>query len=158
MRHEVQIDAPASDAWHVLGVGFGTICEWSASLAASELHGDLGVGASRSCQGTGFGPFPAGVVTEELTHFDAATMTFTYEAREGLPPFVRHAGNAWSIHADGPERCVVRFEATVELAWWAWPAGWLLPRMIRADLGKMTEEMKHRIEHGTPHPRAAAAK
>ncbi len=156
MRHEVHIDAPASDAWLVLGRGFGNICEWSATLASSELVGELGVGASRRCQGTGFGPFAPGLVTEELTAFDPEAMTFTYVARDGLPSFLHHAENAWSIHANGPARCRVAFQATVRAAWWAFPIIWILPLLLRADLAKMSEEMKHRIETGVPHPRAAA--
>lgn len=157
MRHEVHIDAPASEAWLVLGRGFGNICEWSGTLASSELVGELGVGASRRCQGTGFGPFPASVITEELTLFDPEAMTFSYVARTGLPGFLRHAENAWRVHADGPHRCRVTFRATVLSAWWAWPITWILPLLVRADLAKMSEEMKHRIETGVPHPRVASA-
>jgi hypothetical protein len=157
LKHEVHIAAPASEAWHVLGLGFGTICEWSATLASSELVGELGVGAARRCQGTGFGPFAPSLVTEELTSFDPQGMRFRYVARTGLPGFLRHAENAWSIHPVGSERCRVEFHATVRPAWWAWPIMWALPRLLRADIAKMSEEMKHRIERGTPHPRTLAA-
>lgn len=157
MKHEVQIDAPASAAWEVLGAGFGSICEWSATLADSAMEGELGIGGTRRCTGTGFGPFPPGEVTEELTEFDPEAMRFRYVARTGLPAFVRHAENAWTIDAEGEDRCVVRFHATVHPAWWALPLAWLLPSLLRADLARMSEEMKFRIERGIPHARATAS-
>lgn len=153
---DIEIDASADEAWQVLGEQFGDIAEWSATLATSHLVGDLGVGATRSCEGTGFGPFPPGVVTEKLTLFDRQARALTYEANTGLPPFVLTAMNRWTIESLGPERCRVHSHATVQLAWWARPLGFLMPWMMRGDMDRFSEEMRHRIERGVAHPRAAA--
>ena len=157
MKHSVEIAASADDAWHVLGVGFGQICEWSTSLSDSTMVGDLQQGGVRQCKSAGFWPFPPSVVTEELTHFDHEEMAFAYVAKTGLPPFVTRATNAWKVEPDGPGHCKVSFHAVIELAWWAAPLGWLMPMFIRSDLAQMTEEMKYRIETGKPHPRVLAA-
>ncbi len=155
--HEVPVHAPAADAWQVLGVGFGHICEWAGSLSHSELEGDLGVGATRSCTGAGFGPIPPSLVVEELVHYDPDAMEFSYVARGGLPWFMVDAHNAWSVHARGDDRCVVRFSATFHMVWWLRFLEPLLVRMMAKDLAKMDEEMVYRIEHGVPHPRVLAA-
>jgi len=39
MHHGIRIQASAERAWHVLGVGFGNICAWSATLSASHHLG-----------------------------------------------------------------------------------------------------------------------
>ncbi|MBX2800856.1 MAG: SRPBCC family protein, partial [Myxococcales bacterium] len=70
MRRTIEMEASADQAWQVLGERFGDIAQWSSTLATSSLQGTLGVGATRVCQGTGFGPFPPGEVTEELVEFD----------------------------------------------------------------------------------------
>ncbi len=155
---ELDVNASASRAWQVLGEEFGDVAGWSATLASSSLNGTLEVGAVRTCMGTGFGPFPPGAVTEELTHFDREKRAFTYVGRDGIPSFVRHAENAWSVVDTGGNTCQVRSEATLEVAWWLRPVAFLMPWMMRSDMRKFTEELRHMIEHGTPHPRATDAK
>ncbi len=157
LEHEIFVDAPADDAWQVLGQQFGAIAQWSATLRASSLVGPLGVGAVRTCEGVGFGPFPPGETTEALTRFDPEQRALSYEATSGLPWFVSSARNAWRVEALGPRRCCVRSRATIALAWWLRPLSWLLPWLLARDLARFSEELRHRIEHGEPHPRKVAA-
>lgn len=156
LRHDVVLEAPASVAWQVLGEAFGDVADWSTTLASSHLIGALDVGAARVCENRGFGPFPASQITETLTRFDRQTMSFAYDATEGLPAFVRKAENRWTIEPVGPHQCRVRIHATVTLAWWARPFGFLLPSLMRRDLDRFLEELRHQVEHGVPHPRKQA--
>lgn len=47
---EVKINAPADEAWKVLGEGFGAISDWTSSLKASSLDGGLKAGGVRTCE------------------------------------------------------------------------------------------------------------
>jgi hypothetical protein len=67
----------------VLGTRFGRIDEWAAPVSASKMDGEACLGAVRTCQFTGFGPFNPGIVKEQLTEFDPETMHLTYVAIGG---------------------------------------------------------------------------
>lgn len=157
MRHEIVLETSAAAAWQLLGEEFADIATWSASLAASSIVGDLGVGGGRVCEGLGFGPFPPSRITETLTQFDREEMALTYVATEGLPPFVRRAENRWTVEALAPHRCRVHMHATVSLVWWARPVGFLLPNLLARDVGRFVDELRHRAEEGVPHPRNRAS-
>lgn len=153
LRIEVEVEAPAAEAWRVLGDQFGTIGEWASGLRASSLDGAVGVGAVRTCDVADFGPFSAGRITEEVLEFDRRAMRFTYASRSGMPRMVQAAKNRWSIEALGSDRCRVRSHASIDLHWWALPlatwAGW----GMRSGADRFVEELRHRIETGTAHPR-----
>jgi len=156
VRHEVMVDAPAATAWQVLGKGFGAICEWMPNMTSSEMQGELRAGGERVCRSAGWGPFPAGEVVEELLLFDEDAMEFAYVARSGLPWFIEHGENHWTIAPAGEDRCVVRMHGQLRTVWWL---RWFAPLMVlgmRGAMAKMDEEMKHMIEKGTPHPRVLA--
>ncbi len=153
---EILIQASAEAAWQVLGEQFGDIAQWSATLRSSSKKGELGVGCERTCEGVGFGPFPPGEVTETLTAFDDDAHRFTYKADAGLPWFVKQARNAWSVESVGPNECIVRSKATVELVWFLRPFGSLLPLLLAHDMEHFSDELRHRVETGKPHPRKLA--
>lgn len=162
MKVETTLACSAEHAWKVLGEGFGDIAEWSCGLAESSLDGELGVGTVRTCvSAQSFGPFEAGIVTEELTEFDPGTRSFAYRATSGLPGFIETAGNRWSIHAVDDGNCLVRFDATVKakgvLRMFEPVLGPMMKLMMRSDIKKLTEEMQYRVAHGKPHPRKRAA-
>lgn len=155
LEMKMSVEATADEAWDVLGTGFGTMCEWDSGMASSTLEGELGVGAVRHCvSAKSFGPFKPGTVKERLVEFDPEARVFAYEAFEGLPGFVRSAGNRWTIQADG-EHCIIRFDATLQLRGvmrFAWP---LMRRMMKRDLSRWLEDLRHRIEEGTPRTQLA---
>ncbi len=149
----ILIDAPATEAWSVLGEHFASIGDWAASITASSLDGALGVGATRTCSSKGFGPFPGGEFSEVLTHFDPKSMAFSYRAVTGMPWFVSRAQNRWTVEALRENQCCVHSRATLELLWWMRPLGPILQRMMRASLRGFTEELQYRVLHGSAHPR-----
>jgi hypothetical protein len=146
MHMQIDIDAPASEAWRVLGDDFGALGEWSTNIDSSSLDGELGVGATRTCA------FGRSQVTEQLTEFNPDAMVFRYVGTSGMPPGMREPTNRWSIEALGRARCRVHSHATFELAWWLRPFGPLM-RLAWGRVGKrFCEELKYRIEQGHPHP------
>ena len=153
MHSDFVVNAPAEQAWHVIGEMFADIGEWTCSIQRSWLDGELGVGAVRSCESPGFGPFKPGVYSEKLTQFDPEAMAFTYVATEGMPWITTLAMNRWSVEAIDENRCRVRSHATLELLWWLRPLAPLLRLATKKPLREVGEELIHRVEKGVPHPR-----
>jgi hypothetical protein len=156
MHTKFVINAPAQDAWQVLGRDFATIGQWASSIPSSHLEGELSVGAVRTCQSEGFGPFPGGDFKEELIQFDQDAMAFTYKGTEGMPWFMLSARNAWSVEPLGPEKCCVHSRASIVLVWWMRPLGPLLLAMMRGGMKDFGDDLTHQIEQGKPHPRKLA--
>ena len=88
IRAELAINAPAEDAWVVVGERFGQISEWASAVTGSAMDGQPAVGRVRTCQVAGFGPIPAGVITERLVRFDPDARSLSYEAAAGMPRFI----------------------------------------------------------------------
>ena len=128
----LNIDAPASAVWQVLGEQFGDVANWSDAIEKSSLDRALGEGAVRTCDLKAFGPVPAGKVTEELTQFDRGSQSLTYVVRSGVPKFMRFVENAWTVEAIDDSRSRVTSQARFDLAWWMLP---LFP-LLRIQLGR----------------------
>jgi len=156
LRGEVIIDAPPRAAWAVLGERFGQIGEWAVPITASSLEGEPRVGAVRDCHIAGFGPVKPGVIRERLIAFEPERMAFAYEAVEGMPKFVARAINRWSIHPRDQGGCEVRTHATLQLRGFFALFGFVLKRKMERDGARVLEELRHRVEHGRPHPRKVA--
>lgn len=157
LNGEVIINAPAHAAWAVLGICWGHIGRWAAPITASSLDGEPCAGAVRTCHIARFGPVPPGIIKERLLAFDSDAMSFAYESIEGMPRFIEGAVNRWSVHALGDGQCVVRSRATVRLRGPMVLLGFLLERSFRANGARVLDELRHRVEHGSPHPRKVAA-
>jgi hypothetical protein len=157
LRAEVVIDAPAHAAWAVLGERFGQISDWAAPIETSSLEGEPAVGAIRTCQFVGFGPFKSGTIKERLVEFDPPTMSLAYEGAEGMPRFVKRAINRWTVHSQTEGSCSVRTHATLELRGPLRLIQFLLKRRLQADGARVLGELRYQIECGRPHPRKLAA-
>jgi len=153
LHSEIPIDAPAADAWAVLGEAFGDIGTWASAIAASSLDGPLEAGAVRTCDLASFAFMRGGTIQEHLDRFEPDGMRFAYTATDGMPWFIRQATNRWSVTPDGPDRCIVRSHATVDLVGWFAPLQGLMRRQLSAGTAAFAEELRHRVEQGTPHPR-----
>lgn len=154
---EVEIEADAARAWHILGECWGHIGQWAVPITLSELDGPPCAGATRTCHTARFGPVPPGLIRERLVVFDAAARTFTSQSVEGMPGFVARAQNTWTVEERGDGRCVVRTEASVELRGPMRLFAPLLKLSFSRNGARVLEELKYRVEHGTPHPRKLAA-
>ena len=156
-RNEIKLAVPAEEAWELVGNQFGNIGDWLVALRSSKLEGTLKAGAYRICQTNGFGPFGKTKIKEKLIEFSPENHTFTYVAVEGIPWFIKHAQNTWTIEATSPNSCIMRFDATIKTLWYMKPMEWLMPFMMEKDKQRLSEELKYRIESGEVHPRKLAA-
>jgi hypothetical protein len=154
IQREVAIAAPPRAAWAILGEGFGSISEWAAPIVASSVDGPLGPGAVRTCRIAAVGPIKAGTIKERLLAFDHESMTFSYEAVDGLPRFIASATNSWVVRST-EGGCVVRTEATLELRGIMRMFGWMLAWQMSSTGARVLDELKHRVERGAAHPRKA---
>lgn len=158
LRNEIIIEAPAERVWHTLGERFMHVSEWAAPITAScpvETAGP-GVGVTRSCNIAPFGPVKAGVVKERLTRFDREAMAFEYEALEGMPSFVGHAVNRWSVSRVDDRRSQLRVHATLTLRGPMTLLGCVIKWQLESGGAKVAEELKYFVENGKPHPRKLA--
>jgi hypothetical protein len=156
LRAEVAIDAPAQGAWAVLGERFGQISDWAAPIETSSLDGKPAVGAIRTCQFVGFGPFKSGAIKERLVEFDPSTMSLAYESADGMPSFVKSAVNRWTVHLQTEGSCLVRTHATLELRGPLRLIQFLIKRRLQADGARVLENLRYQIEYDRPHPRKLA--
>ncbi len=156
LRAEVVIDAPAAAAWAVLGERFGQIGEWAAPITSSSVDGELTVGAIRTCQFSGFGPFKPGAIRERLFEFDPRAMTLAYESVEGMPSFVKMARNRWTVEPRSAASCLVRTHATLELQGPLRLLQFVVARRLQADGARVLDELRYQVEYGRPHPRKLA--
>ncbi len=143
---EIQIHAPASSAWTVIGERFGEIAEWTSSLNSSSLSGELAVGTERYCDNPGWGPFPEGQTVERLTEFSPHERALTYEPTDGLPWFVTSAKNRWTVTPLGDEKCLVRSDATVELMFFLRPLGFIFTALLAGPMKTLLGELTTAIE------------
>lgn len=152
MRAELVIDAPAGDAWAVVGERFGEIGQWASAITESVMDDPPAVGQVRTCQIAGFGPIPAGVIAERLTGFDPEARSLSYEAVAGMPWFVIGAVSRWSVDEGPGSACTVRIHATLTLRLAARPLSPVLRWRMRADTRRVLAELRHRVEAGLPDP------
>ena len=152
IRAELAINAPAEDAWVVVGERFGQISEWASAVTGSAMDGQPAVGRVRTCQVAGFGPIAAGVIRERLIRFDPDARSLSYEAAAGMPRLIVAAVSHWSVHARPGSACTIQIHGTLTLR----PAARLfspaLRWRMRADTRRVLAELKHRVETGHPDP------
>jgi len=142
----IEIKAPSSAAWDVLGEQFAEVSEWAKSILKSSLNGVLEAGAVRTCDLKAVGPVAAGQVTEELTRFDRESHALTYSVRTGIPNVLKSIENAWTIESLSDDRCAVTSLVTFELKWWAIPIFPLLKISLKKTLQAFTEQLRRRVE------------
>ena len=116
IKTTLDIDAPASAVWKVLGEQFADVGEWASSINKSSIDGPLGKGAVRTCDLKAFGPVPAGKVTEELTKFEHESRSLTYVVLSGVPGFMRFVENVWTVDELDDNRARVTILCTFRLA------------------------------------------
>ena len=156
MRETVTVGVPADQAWALVGRAFGDIGTWATPIVTSTMNAPPAPRSVRTCHIRGFGPVAPGVIKEQLTRFDPAERSLSYEWIEGRPSFIVRAINRWSIHSTDPGTCTIRVQATLTLHPIMRPLGPLLHWWMRRDARKVLDELTYRLETGTPHPRKLA--
>jgi hypothetical protein len=147
----IDIDAPADQAWEVIGPGFGRVGDWVAAIATSR---PIGAGsphgapaAGRACNVTTPG---IDQITEQLTDYDVKARRLTYRLSGGMTRLVSDAANTWQVRPLPGGRAEFRMDATVEFVGLARLAG-PLARAYLTVLGRRTSrDLKTYVETGVP--------
>lgn len=153
---EVVVNRHAQAVWAVLGDQFGEAHLWGSALTHTQGHGRPiadQVCESRTCDVKGMGR-----IREQLLDFDAEQFVLEYEVVEGFPFFVERGANRWTLVSEGETTTRVRSVATITTRG---IVGMLMSPMLRLQMtGLMRgllEELRHYVEHGSPHPRKLKA-
>jgi hypothetical protein len=155
LRAEVTVQVPEGEAWALVGGQFGRIATWASPITASFLDRSPGQGAVRTCHVRRFGPVPARVIRERLLNFDPDTRSLSYEA-DGLPWYVTHAVNRWSVRPAIGGACIIGVHATVTMHALLRPFGPAVWWWLRRSSADVLDELIHRLQTGSPHPRKVA--
>jgi len=152
VTEQVTINAPAAQVWHVLAENYATVGAWASAIAHSTVNDDVADGAvGRVCH-TDFGQ-----LKETVTQFDEHTGTFAYHA-DGMPFFVREAGNTWTVRPHSADTTVV--DMRLEMTFMPIIGRLMQPimrRQMQHTARDFVEELKHYVETGQIHPRKLAA-
>ena len=149
---------PPNGCGEVLGPGFARIGEWASVIPASTAVPAPGGSAGAVSAPVGGRVCATGIrllprVTEELTGYDQARRTLTYQAQD-LPAFVTLARNTWTVIPVGESRCRVTLEAQFQ-GRGALGAlmGWAAVLQARRNARRVEADLGHYLRHGTPSPR-----
>lgn len=136
-----KLNASADAIWTLLAERFADIGEWAEFVERSQLEGDLGAGAVRTCE-LKPSPVGSGTIKEKISHFDRGRQELSYIILSGLPGFVRFLENAWTMEALSGDRAEVRSAMTIRLAWWMAPLSPLIARQFRKTIHGFMSELE----------------
>ncbi len=156
MTQRRTVEASSDRAWEVLGEQWADIDKWASVIEHSEASGGSGgslKGAIRSCRITG-----APAARERMLAYDENARTFSYQALQGMPPFVTRAVNTWKVETLGKNRAVIssRLELSIAAGTPAAAAG-MFKGQFDSLFDLTTDELVHFVETGRPHPRKVAS-
>ncbi len=154
---EKTVTVPADVLWDLLGERFGEIGSWADAIVASKLDGQMETGAVRTCElkPTSIGQ---GTIREEVTVFNRAKQAVGFRVIDGLPGFMRHVENVYSVTPVGDGRARVTSNLTIKVAWYMTP---MLP-VLRRNFVKLVSGFIDELAQKAPQqmrvvePRAVA--
>lgn len=98
LQKEITIDVPAEVLWKFIGPGFIEVYQWSSNVDHAEGRGTSefqgAVCSERFCDVNvkGFNK-----ISERLSKYDQDKQHLAYEVTDGMPSFITHASNEWSV-------------------------------------------------------------
>lgn len=150
----IQINAPASEVWHLVAHQFEDVGQWASDVAHSKKTTNLNLLEGADVSGR-ICSSKYGDIVEGFIHFDEAGMTFTYDAKgDAVPFFIKGTINTWKVEAKGDNACIMSFSPEVDFI----PVigiivGFPIRMFMRTVLQNTLEELKHYMETGKVHPR-----
>ena len=111
---EQEINAPAEKVWGILAHQFAEIGNWSPRIKSSraidisEVPAEFKVATNAPVPGR-VTPNPLGELTEVLTKYSEANMSFTFEVA-GPAPLASLTVNNTQVIAKGDDKCLVTFD------------------------------------------------
>ena len=112
LQKEIIINVPTNSLWEFIGPGFIEVYKWSSNVDHAEGSGiaefDGAVCSERFCDVNvkGFNK-----ISERLIKYDQEKQLLAYEVKDGMPSFVTHASNEWSVHPHSVNQSKLRMQA-----------------------------------------------
>lgn len=116
VQKDIVIDVPASELWAMVGPGFIEVYKWSTNVDHAEGQGNSSFeGAAcneRFCDVNvkGFNK-----ISEILTVYNQEVMNLAYVVNSGMPGFVTHAENNWTVVSIDSNTSKLVMNATFEV-------------------------------------------
>jgi hypothetical protein len=113
LTKEIIINVSAQELWTMVGPGFTEVYKWSSnvdhSVGAGTAQFDGATCSERTCNVNvkGFSK-----INEKLTKYSDADMNLAYAVIDGMPGFVTHAENDWTVVAISDTQCKLVMKAT----------------------------------------------
>lgn len=138
---EKDLNAPVEAIWHLFGERFAEIGQWADFLVGSSIDGPLQAGSTRTCN---LKTPSAGsdIIQERITRFDRDKRELGYVITTGMPGFMRHVENNWTLQPLSGDRTRATSVLTVRTAWYAAP----MRPMIRRQFSKLIEGFMKELE------------
>jgi len=98
VEKEMTINVPASELWEMVGPGFVEVYKWASNVDHAEGKGmssfEGAVCSERFCDVNvkGFSK-----ISEKLTNYNQDKMNLAYVVNTGMPGFITHAENDWTV-------------------------------------------------------------
>lgn len=148
---KLTIEKNIQDVWEIMGNQFGHAHLWSSNFISSQPGGAPKFdGLDYSLRDTTTG---RGNTIQELTAFDPATFSFSYEITKGAPPIAKMAGASWSLVQASAGTTLLNMEFVMEPKM---PLTEDMETKIRmgltASVTELAHELKYYAEQGEPHP------
>lgn len=105
VQKEIIINTSAEQLWKMVGPGFVEVYKWASNVDHAEGKGQSefegAVCDERFCDVnvSGFSK-----ISEKLTNYDEQNMNLRYAVNSGMPGFVTHAENDWTVVPLGKKR------------------------------------------------------
>ena len=112
IQKEIMINVPSASLWDFIGPGFIEVYKWSSNVDHAEGSGkaefDGAVCSERFCDVNvkGFNK-----ISERLTNYNQDKQCLTYEVSDGMPSFITHASNEWSVVPISVNQSILRMKA-----------------------------------------------
>lgn len=149
----IVISAPSADVWAVVGPGFANPAAWASSVISSvgvdvEAGAEALPGAPYSARECAIATPGTDRLVEELTAYDAESMTLTYVVAEGLERVARRTQLTWSVSQtpEGSSRLRIDTVLTPTLLGHAMRP--LLRRALATAARRNAEDLRHFVKTG----------
>lgn len=150
------IDATPDAVWEQLDAGFLDISAWAGGVLSSVANPATPTGLDGSAHGGRICDVEGvGRTDERLVAFDAGRRSLTYTVRaDGLPSFVDHLRNTWTVSDDGRGGATVAVEMQgITKGVLARVGAVLLGRVLGKAATGLPRDLKDHLEVSS-HPRA----
>lgn len=141
IEREITINVSADKLWKMVGPGFVEVYKWSSNVDHAEGKGtspfEGAVCDERFCEVNvkGFSK-----ISEKLTAYDASRMNLAYTVQHGMPGFVSHAENDWTVVPLGTDHAKLVMKGKFEVTG-------LMGRLMRGTMEKKMAQTLETVLH-----------